>query len=472
MNQHTYKVGSPHRINRFCSEFNGLSHSPHQKSSSPISPSPSTSFARAKNRTCGRFIPTKLSDELYQMFLHDFENDPLPTNQNINKNFTIREHNKTKLYSNLLVKSMTKDETYTHTPNKNLLKFNENTKVSEIMDPFLTIQAENDLSSRKINTNPYKKLDAPNLRDDFYLNILDWSFANELALGLDNKLHVWCPFSNKSRLLYQSPQVDAYICSVSFNATGQYLAIGDSLGVITIYDTNKEKLLMKIDAHKQRIGSLAWNGILLASGSRDKQIHIRDTRSMASSQEPISRITSHRQEICGLHWSFDEKYLASGGNDNRVNVWSLASRNELCKFTGHSAAVKAIAWSPHQFHTLVSGGGTSDKTIRLWNTHNLQEMWCVDSGSQVCNIMFAKNVDEIVSTHGFSLNQINLWRAKDMKKIACLSGHSMRVLYLAASPCGENIVTGAGDETLMFWNVFPAKNKNQMELVDKKTDLR
>lgn len=31
----------------------------------------------------------------------------------------------------------------------------------------------------------------------------------------------------------------------------------------------------------------------------------------------------------------------------------------------------------------------------------------------------------------------------------------MRVLYLAMSPDGQSIVTGAGDETLRFWNVFP-----------------
>jgi cell division cycle 20-like protein 1 (cofactor of APC complex) len=29
------------------------------------------------------------------------------------------------------------------------------------------------------------------------------------------------------------------------------------------------------------------------------------------------------------------------------------------------------------------------------------------------------------------------------------------VLYLACSPDGQTIVTGAGDETLRFWNVFP-----------------
>ena len=33
----------------------------------------------------------------------------------------------------------------------------------------------------------------------------------------------------------------------------------------------------------------------------------------------------------------------------------------------------------------------------------------------------------------------------------------MRVLYIAQSPNGENIVTGAGDETLRFWKVFPQK---------------
>ena len=45
-----------------------------------------------------------------------------------------------------------------------------------------------------------------------------------------------------------------------------------------------------------------------------------------------------------------------------------------------------------------------------------------------------------------------------MKKVATLTGHSHRVLYLATSPDGSTIVTGAGDETLRFWNVFPAVN--------------
>lgn len=46
-----------------------------------------------------------------------------------------------------------------------------------------------------------------------------------------------------------------------------------------------------------------------------------------------------------------------------------------------------------------------------------------------------------------------------MRKIATLTGHNLRVLYLAMSPDGESIVTGAGDETLRFWKVFPKQKK-------------
>lgn len=93
------------------------------------------------------------------------------------------------------------------------------------------------------------------------------------------------------------------------------------------------------------------------------------------------------------------------------------------------------------------------------------------SGSQVCNLSWSKNVNEIVSTHGYSQNQIVVWKYPSMTKLTTLTGHTLRVLYLAVSPDGQTIVTGAGvwcwrctigdctraagDETLRFWNVFP-----------------
>lgn len=171
-------------------------------------------------------------------------------------------------------------------------------------------------------------------------------------------------------------------------------------------------------------------------------------------------LSAHKQEVCGLKWSFDERLLASGGNDNKLYVWQpqaggRVDQEPLCKFNDHTAAVKAVAWSPHQAGLLASGGGTADRHIRFWNASTGLPLHRIDTGSQVCNLVWSATVNEMVSTHGYSLNQIIVWKCPSMQKLATLTGHTMRVLYLAMSPDGQSVVTGAGDETLRFWNVFP-----------------
>lgn len=60
----------------------------------------------------------------------------------------------------------------------------------------LTYSAFNELNnnyskSRRVNKNPIKVLDAPALSDDFYLNLIDWSSSNQLAVGLGNCIYLW-----------------------------------------------------------------------------------------------------------------------------------------------------------------------------------------------------------------------------------------------------------------------------------------
>ena len=82
----------------------------------------------------------------------------------------------------------------------------------------------------------------------------------------------------------------------------------------------------------------------------------------------------HTQEVCGLKWSFDGSQLASGGNDNHLMIWTLHSTKPIMCNNSHLAAVKAIAWSPHQHNILASGGGTADRTIRFWNTSTFENV--------------------------------------------------------------------------------------------------
>ena len=316
-------------------------------------------------------------------------------------------------------------------------------------------------AKRKIAKVPFKVLDAPALQDDFYLNLVDWSAQNVLAVGLGSCVYLWSACTSKvTKLCDLGP--DDTITSVSWTQKGQHLAVGTNLGDVQIWDAIRCKKVRTMGGHSARVGTMCWNAHVLASGSRDRLIYQRDVRVSA---QYVSKLVGHKQEVCGLRWSFDDQQLASGGNDNKLFIWSAASTMPVMRFNDHTAAVKAIAWSPHQHGLLSSGGGTADRCIRFWNTLTGAPLHCVDTGSQVCNLMWSKNINEVVSTHGYSLNQVIVWRYPSMAKVATLTGHTYRVLYLAMSPDGQTIVTGAGDETLRFWSVFPGpKNKGGSRL--------
>lgn len=323
-------------------------------------------------------------------------------------------------------------------------------------------------ATRKIARAPFKVLDAPCLQNDFYLNLVDWSSENVLAVGLDTCVYLWSACTSLVTKLCDL-HFGGPVCSVSWSQQGTELAVGTCGGGVQIWDTTSCKLLRTMTGHTSRVGSLAWSSTLLSSGGRDREIYNRDLRC----REPyVAQLTGHKQEVCGLRWSHDDMQLASGGNDNKLLIWNAsglgsgggvsttgsgaAYNSPVLRFTHHEAAVKAIAWSPHARGLLASGGGTQDRKIRFWNTLTNSALAAVDTGSQVCNLAWSKNVNEIVSTHGYSQNQIIVWKYPSLTKVVTLTGHTCRVLYLAVSPSGETIVTGAGDETLRFWNVFPS----------------
>ena len=55
---------------------------------------------------------------------------------------------------------------------------------------------------RQIPKIPYKVLDAPALKDDYYLNLVDWSELNDLVVGLSSCVYIWSGTSSKVTKLY------------------------------------------------------------------------------------------------------------------------------------------------------------------------------------------------------------------------------------------------------------------------------
>ncbi|KDR23412.1 Cell division cycle protein 20-like protein [Zootermopsis nevadensis] len=137
-----------------------------------------------------------------------------------------------------------------------------------------------------------------------------------------------------------------------------------------------------------RVSSLSWNSYILSSGSRSGQIIHHDVRQRDHS---VAELSSHTQEVCGLKWSPDGRYLGSGGNDHMLYIWPVAAGRaysqprSLYSLSVHQAVVKALAWCPWQPSTLASGGGTGDRCIRFWNC-NTGRFNTINTKSQVAEL--------------------------------------------------------------------------------------
>jgi cell division cycle protein 20 (cofactor of APC complex) len=338
-------------------------------------------------------------------------------------------------------------------------------------------------------------LDAPELVDDYYLNLLSWSADNILAVALGRSVYLWDAGTEEIEHLVTLEGDDSdFVTSVSWCHADQtnILAVGTNGAQVQIWDCTSLTQIRTLTGHTARVGSLAWGGggassassaSCLTSGSRDSLIFQHDVRA------PRHRTTTyvgHTQEVCGLKWNQEGTTLASGGNENYLCIWDAAmsggagggagndnnghannnttrpnagSTSSECRprhlLTHHQAAVKALAWSPFHRGLLASGGGTADRTIKFWNSTSGSLLNSVDTGSQVCSLLWNQHHrHELVSSHGYSDNELVLWDYPTMTKVQEFKGHQARVLHMDQSPDGGTIVSAAADETLRFWNIF------------------
>lgn len=206
--------------------------------------------------------------------------------------------------------------------------------------------------TRKIPTIPYRVLDAPALRDDYYCSLLAFSPTLQcLAVGLGPHVYLWsedrATSQHKIPDSLTAPRGSSHVTSVSFSSTAgasAILAIGRGDGRITLWSPldpdprfdseqpapisyvcfrptiqrrcsvrdpntfiNTEELLVGDEAGNVYIYSVEWP-------DQDQ----RDLFDWHGSMTLLARISCHTQQICGIAWSPDGKLFATGGNDNNL----------------------------------------------------------------------------------------------------------------------------------------------------------
>ncbi|KAI8031020.1 Cell division cycle 20.2, cofactor of APC complex [Camellia lanceoleosa] len=248
-------------------------------------------------------------------------------------------------------------------------------------------KAFNHTNNAKQHRNFPKKeariLDAPRLKDDYYLNIMDWGKNNILAIALGSEVYMWNAENSNTQKLFQVDRGSDYPSSVAWSDDAKTVAVGHMCSEIHLWDAEALKPVQPslclgllnfknseislhfafyaqvriLEGHQKKVGTLAWNGHILTSGSQDRSIINHDVRVRNSM---ICRVQTHAHQVCGLKWSNRGNLLASGGNDNMIYIWEaskMSSSHFLHRLDEHNGAVKALAWCPYDSHVLASGGG-------------------------------------------------------------------------------------------------------------------
>ncbi|KAI8371283.1 WD40-repeat-containing domain protein [Choanephora cucurbitarum] len=312
-------------------------------------------------------------------------------------------------------------------------------------------------SKRHILSTPEKILDAPYIADDYYLNVLDWSKHNVVAVALDKAIYLWNANNGTIRAL--NYEDDDPVASVSWSGDGAYLCVGTTTGDTQIWDVESNTRLRSMRGQKGRIGVAAWDKHMVSTGSGDGSIFNHDVR---IKNHLVRELYNHEEEVCGLKWRWDGQLLASGGNDNIVNIWDARTTTPKHTRRKHMGAVKALAWCPWTHNMLATGGGRDDKKIHFWDSTSGSCLKTLSPGSQVTSLHWSQHYKEIVSTHGLPHNQITVWDYTSLKKIIDIPAHDTRILHSALSPDGQVLATAAADENLKFWRIFDSDGKARL----------
>ena len=298
---------------------------------------------------------------------------------------------------------------------------------------------------------PIKILDAPEMEDDFYKQLLHWSpSADKIAIGLSNSVYLWDALTRSASLLTEFYDYEE-LCSLKWSPNGDQLAFGMGSGEVKLWDVNENKNIQSISSHCSRVSTLEWSIGCLFSGSKDKTIQMLDPR---CDDFPTKEFTGHSRQILNIKSApMGQPLLLSGGNDAKVLVYDHRKEEEFIFKGTHEGPIRGIAWSSHKKGEFVSGGGSTDMMVKKWNVNRKKMIDQVHVGAQVCDLKYSELEKEIVVSLGGESNSIDFFTSKHLQKVGKLTGHTKRVLNFEFSPDGTQLVSVSPDETMRFWEV-------------------
>lgn len=86
-----------------------------------------------------------------------------------------------------------------------------------------------------------RTLDAPDLVDDYYLNLLDWGSSNVLAIALGNTVYLWDASDGATSELVTLDEEQGPVTSVKWAPDGRHIAIGLNNSNVQLWDSTANR---------------------------------------------------------------------------------------------------------------------------------------------------------------------------------------------------------------------------------------
>ena len=189
------------------------------------------------------------------------------------------------------------------------------------------------------------------------------AFSNNgklLATGAaDGKLIIFDATEWKIKKILKEHTLD--ITSISFNPINDYIVTGSKDNTVKIWDGVSGGSLFTLREHTKPVNSSVFSpdGKNIATASSDNTIKIWN----ASTGEIKSSWNADSKEVTALAWSSDGKFIVSGGSSGTIILWEVASGNKLAE-TNFKAKINTIVFSPDVQYFAAAG---EDKKVGIWN---------------------------------------------------------------------------------------------------------
>jgi WD40 repeat protein len=149
---------------------------------------------------------------------------------------------------------------------------------------------------------------------------------------------------------------------------------------------------------------------------------------VAAGDKPVLILqTGHTKSANAVAFDPDNLWLASGGKDNVIKIWDLATGNILRTLYGHTSNVNTLAVSPDG-KLLASGSG---------NVNDKRDLWTFTQGGVV---------------GGEDDTTVRIWNIQTGRASQVLRGHELPVGAVAFSNDGRSLTSVSGD-AVKVWDV-------------------